>query len=115
MNINLISKKIAVLGVAAVPLVGFAQVADTVEGFLFYVMGLVNDRIIPLLIMLALIYVLWTGLSYIRSLDDSQRRDDLKKQLFWGIIGLFVIVSIWSLVALIGNTFDIWGGGTLSG
>ncbi|MFT6829799.1 MAG: hypothetical protein ACJAV6_000636, partial [Candidatus Paceibacteria bacterium] len=42
------------------------------------------------------------------------KRNEKKQQIFWGIIGLFVIVSIWGLVAVVGRSFGLFAGGTLS-
>lgn len=74
-----------------------------------FVMG----RVFPLLILLGLVYTVYAGVQYIAVDPDSNQRDEKRKHLISGIVGLFVIVSVWSLVALIGNTFNIFAGGTL--
>ena len=37
--------------------------------------------------------------------DDPESRGTIGKAIIWGIVGLFVILSIWGLVAILSNTF----------
>jgi cell division protein FtsW (lipid II flippase) len=76
--------------------------------------GLVNRTLIPVLVSLALIYVIYSVVVFIGASEDSQKKEEKKQQIFWGVIGLFVIVSIWGLVALVGRSFGIFAGGTLT-
>lgn len=75
--------------------------------------SVITGRLIPLMLMLALIYTMYAAVEFIRENDDSQAREEKKQKIFWGLIGLFVIVSIWALVAVVANTFNIFAGGTL--
>ncbi|MCA9352705.1 hypothetical protein KC901_00815 [Patescibacteria group bacterium] len=74
----------------------------------------VNRNLIPVLILLALTYVVYSGVSFIMtSASSTGEREQKKRQIFWGIIGLFVIVSVWGLVAVVGRSFGLFAGGTL--
>lgn len=75
---------------------------------------LINGRLIPLFIALSLTYTIYSVVQFIAAQDDSQQREEKKQQIFWGIIGLFVITSIWGLVAVISNSFGLFEGGTLT-
>ena len=60
----------------------------------------------PLLITLALLLFIWGLVKFIRS---SGNEEDVKKgrqMMTWGIIGLFVIITIWGLVAVLQRTFS---------
>jgi hypothetical protein len=61
------------------------------------------SAIVPLIISLAVIFFLWSTAQYILREGDSQK--DAKDHMMWGIIILFVMVSVWGLVAILGNTF----------
>jgi hypothetical protein len=78
-----------------------------------YLSRLINQQLIPLFIAMALAYTIYSVVMFIAADSESQKREEKKQQIFWGIIGLFVIVSIWGLVAVISNSFDIFAGGTL--
>jgi hypothetical protein len=82
------------------------------------------NLLVPVLIALALVFFLWGLVSFILNSGDETARDEGKKKMIWGIIALFIIVSVWGLVALLnqltgvgqGQTFDtvntgIGGGG----
>ena len=76
--------------------------------------GFINGRLIPLFVLMALAYTVYAVVDFIAAKENSQDKDEKKQRIFWGIIGLFVIVSIWGLVAVIGRTFGIFPGGVLT-
>jgi hypothetical protein len=39
--------------------------------------------------------------------EGGEKKEDGKKFMFWGIIGIFVMVSVWGLVAILKNTFKL--------
>ncbi|AKM84201.1 TPA: hypothetical protein DCZ46_03990 [Candidatus Campbellbacteria bacterium] len=63
--------------------------------------------IVPIVISLAVILFLWGLIGFITKAGADQKA--AREQMIWGIIILFVMVSIWGLVALIQNTFGIRG------
>lgn len=103
-----------IMTLAAVPFVASAQgVANDIESLINFFSDLFNSWLIPLMISLALIYLIYAVVRYIQATEDSQGKEERKQQIFWGIVGLFVIITVWSLVAIVANTFDIFGGGSL--
>ena len=103
---------IAVLGF--IPFITHAQLdGSNASSLVKSITSVFNRKLIPLMILLALIYIIYAVVEYIRANDESQGKEDKKQKIFWGIIGLFVIVSVWSLVAIIANTFGIFAGGSL--
>lgn len=102
-----------ILGCALVPAFASAEVAYDVRSLIDYLFTLITGNLIPLVITLALIYVIYASVNYIRESEDAGGKSERKQQIFWGIIGLFVIITIWSLVSILANSFQIFGGGTL--
>lgn len=96
------------------PYLAIAQAPGQSLGSLVTFLANIFQRwLIPMFISLGLIYVILAVIEYIQANEDSQKKEEKKQQIFWGIIGLFVIISVWSLVAIVQNTFNIFSGGTL--
>lgn len=84
--------------------------SQNITSLLKSISRLINDTIIPLFIAGTLAYIIYAVVTFIAAGDDSQKREERKKQIFWGVIGLFVMLSIWGLIGVIGNSFSIFGG-----
>lgn len=64
--------------------------------------------LIPILITLALIAFFWGVAKYVvQGANDEKSREQGKQIMLWGIVGLFVMVSVWGLVAIVQNTFNL--------
>ena len=96
-------KKYIVLGGALVSVPSIAAAADGFAGILQTISGLIGTAV-PIVISLAVLYFLWGVARYILKPED---KEDAKSMMIWGIIGLFVMVSIWGLVGLLSDTFDL--------
>ncbi len=66
----------------------------------------INSWLIPMFILGALAYFLIGVVQYIGVSDDAKKAEKRQK-MFWGLIGLLVMLSVWSLVFVIKNTFGI--------
>ena len=64
----------------------------------------IGNLVIYLLISLAVIYIIWNIVHYFIRPNGADR-SEAGMNILWGIIGLFIIVSIWGLVNLLVNTF----------
>lgn len=78
------------------------------------VIGILKDSVIPVLFTLATVYFIWGVLSYIMAADDEKKVAEARYYITYGLIGLFIIVSMWGIVSLIARTF-ISGGGMPTG
>ena len=65
----------------------------------------IGNTIIQVLIAFAVLYIIFTVVRYIMAADNPEKRDPFGKAVLWGIVGLFVILSIWGLVNILSNTF----------
>jgi hypothetical protein len=61
--------------------------------------------IVPLLIGCALALFLYGVLVYVINGTDEAKRKEGSKMMMYGIVALFVMVSVWALVALLSETF----------
>ena len=65
-----------------------------------------GDVAVYLLIALAVLWIVYSTVRYfIMGKEGDEARKEAGMNIFYVIIGLFVIVSIWGLVALLINTF----------
>ena len=60
-----------------------------------------------LLIALAVVFFLVGIVRFMFSAGDVEKRKEGRTMMIYGIIGLFVMVSVWGLVSLLSNTFDL--------
>jgi hypothetical protein len=103
-------KKTAALSalLLALPFVAFAQTFGSILGV---INSLVNE-LIPLTMALALLAFFWGLVKYIWNSGNEESKADGKKIMIAGIVGLFVMISIWGLVGIIAQTFGVRTGGT---
>ena len=70
--------------------------------------SVLTDILKPLgsiIIGLALLYFTWGVVKFIKS--DGKDREEGKQVMFWGVVGLFVMVCVWGLVSVVGNTLSL--------
>ncbi len=94
---------------AAAPLLVMAQ---TTAFSILGVIGNLMKILIPMLITAAVLYFIYGVVAYVVA-HDADEKGKAKGVVIRGVIGLFVIVSIWGLVGIIQSTFGIGAGGTI--
>jgi uncharacterized membrane protein YidH (DUF202 family) len=76
----------------------------TFKDLVFTILG-IFDEVITIIIGIAVLVFLYGMLNYVMHSDDESKRKESVKFITYGIIGLFVMVSVWGLVAAITGTF----------
>jgi hypothetical protein len=76
----------------------FQEVVNLIIGGIF-------KPLVPFLIGLGVIVFIYGVLTTM--LSDGEKKEDGKKYMMWGIIGIFVMVSVWGLVAILSSTFNL--------
>jgi succinate dehydrogenase/fumarate reductase cytochrome b subunit len=59
---------------------------------------------IPVIIALALLYFFWGLARFILNTGGGKEKEEAKNTMVWGIIGLFVMLSIWGIVRVLQGT-----------
>lgn len=59
--------------------------------------------IIPILFSLALMFFLWGVMNFVRA-SDSTKQAEGRKFIIAGLIGLFVMTSLWGIISIVGTT-----------
>lgn len=61
--------------------------------------------LITLFLALAVLIFVWGGFKYLYNAEDSSARSEGKKHMLFGIIGIVVMVSAYTLLAIAVRTF----------
>ncbi|MCC7436497.1 hypothetical protein IT402_01315, partial [Candidatus Nomurabacteria bacterium] len=80
---------------------------DSLLDILVWLKCVIGSAIIPLIFTLAFLYFLWGMVMFIRGADDVKKREESKKFIYWGIIALTVMVSVWGIVRIVTSTFGL--------
>ena len=100
-----LSSFLAALLLFAVPLVSFAAPANFGE----LVTLIINSILKPLVTLIfgfAFVMFLWGMFQYIRAANEGGK-EEARNTILYGLIGLFVMVSVWGLVRILTGTFDV--------
>ena len=62
--------------------------------------------IVPLLVGLAVVVFIY-GVIIIMFSEGGEKKEQGKMYMIWGIIGIFVMVSVWGLVNILQSTFQL--------
>lgn len=81
-------------------------VARTIDGLLSWVIYIAG-RALPLLILAALVLFLFGIVKRFFWSKDSADRTEAGKFILWGVVALFVMVSVWGLVNLLRGSFNL--------
>ncbi len=96
-------KKLALLAAAfAVPAFAFAQTVDSVQSLGTFIMNIINQVAVPVLFAVAFIVFIWGVFqTFILNGGDEEKREGGKSLMLYGLIGFFVMVSVWGLVNIL--------------
>jgi len=95
------------IALAATPAFAFAQGFGT-NGFLGLLdaANMLINRLIPFIIALTVLIFLYGVLRFVIA-NDAEKRKEARGYMVWGVISLFVMVSVWGLVNILVRTFSL--------
>ena len=80
--------------------------ASTISGLVDKAVDLATP-FIGVLITLALLFFIYGVIQFISSAGDESKRTEAKATISWGILALFVMVSVWGLVYFISDSLGL--------
>jgi predicted PurR-regulated permease PerM len=84
------------------------QIIPTAEASVMTLMESINRVIInPLIVLLfalAVVFFIYGLVKYLLNPDNEEIRKSSKSHMLWGIIGMFIMVSVFGIMSLILNT-----------
>lgn len=99
--------KATVVGVLAVaPFFAFAETLGGILNTLAQLLGAAT----PIVVALALVYFFWGLATFILNSGEEGKRKEAISIMIYGIIALFVMVSIWGIINVLQTTFNVQQG-----
>ena|SRR3989338_3732704 len=77
------------------------------QHLLKYVTCIISSAVIPLIFALAVAMFVWGVVQFVIYSDEEAKKAKGKQFMLWGIIALTVMISVWGLVSILGNTFGV--------
>ena len=81
-----------------------AAVASTFPELINYAIGIINFAIPTVIAASLFMYFYHAGRGVWKS-SGGEAKSEMKQQLLWGAIILFVMISIWGILGFLENTF----------
>ncbi len=94
------------MALALAPVVAAAQSFDNFDSAIATITGWINS-LIPLLIGIAVLVFLWGVLKYVTAGADEKKRKEGASLVGYGVVAIFVMLSVWGLVNVLISTFDL--------
>lgn len=70
------------------------------------------NPLIGLLFFVALFVFLWGIFKFIGNAASEEARETGKRNMMWGIIGMFIMIAVYGIIRLVLGTFGITGPGS---
>ncbi len=99
-------KKAILITLAFAPVFAFAQSLSNLETLMKSIGRLVGLAL-PIVVAIALLAFFYGLVKFIFSQGNEEDKQASKKIMLWGLIALFVMVSVWGLVRFIGTALNI--------
>lgn len=80
--------------------------AGTIQSIIQVILTSMLDPLVPILVGLAIILFAWGLFKYLKTgIGETEDIKGAKSLMFWGVIIVFAMVSVWGLVAILQNIF----------
>ncbi|MBI4068277.1 hypothetical protein HY413_02615 [Candidatus Kaiserbacteria bacterium] len=77
--------------------------AQILENFVTYI---INPAILVVFTAGFFLFV-WGLVQFLLNLDQEGKREEHLQHMLWGIVGMFVMASVYGILALLDNTFGL--------
>jgi uncharacterized membrane protein YidH (DUF202 family) len=81
----------------------------SVDTFIAKVNETIINPLILLLFALALVFFFYGIVEFLSNPDSDEKKTKGKSHMIWGIIGITIMMSVWFVLNVIMNTFNIEG------
>ena|SRR3989338_3710994 len=79
------------------------------DGFIKNVNDMIINPLILFLFALAVVFFLYGVLEFIFNQENEEKKTTGKSHMLWGIVGIAIMLGVWTLLNMIISTLDIKG------
>jgi succinate dehydrogenase/fumarate reductase cytochrome b subunit len=79
------------------------------NGFIGKVDTMIINPLILLLFALAIVYFLFGVFQFLMNQENEEKKTSGKSHMLWGIVGIVIMLGVWTILGMILNTFGITG------
>jgi hypothetical protein len=91
---------------ALLPHMLHAQVVNNIKGIGALFTSILQS-VVMILIGAAIVVFLWSIFKYLTEGKNEAKREEAKQYMIYGVIAIFIMVSVWGLVELLSQTVNI--------
>jgi uncharacterized membrane protein YidH (DUF202 family) len=89
--------------------IAYAAPGESFNSFVGHVDTLIINPLIKLLFALAIGYFLYGVLEFIMNQENEEKKTTGKQHMIWGIIGIAIMMGVFTIMTILLNTFKITG------
>ena len=112
LNNFIVMKKTFIVALVVAPALAFAQNSTGDLTGLVGLLGGIVKLLVPIVSTLAILFFFWGLAKYILNSGDEDKRAEGKDIMIWGILALFVMVTIWGILGFMQKTLGNNSGAT---
>ncbi len=91
-----------IIAALAIPLISSAAPISNISDVGSFIINTINNVVVPVLFAVAFIVFVWGAFStFILGANSEEVKEKGKNLMLWGLIGFFVMVSVWGLVNIL--------------
>ena len=107
-----ITKKVALatsaIAAFSLPMLALAQTTlDTtgLEGLLGQLVDIFNDVLVPVLVAIAVMWLIIAAFQFALSGGDEEKRKAARDKIIWGLVGVVLIFAIYGIIGIVAGVF----------
>jgi succinate dehydrogenase/fumarate reductase cytochrome b subunit len=110
-------KTLSAIAIYALPVMAFAQTNARFD-FGYFTSAITNigniiNLLLPITVAAALLFFFYGLAKFVLNAGDEDARSEAKQMMIWGVVALFVMVSVWGLVSFLGSIVGVGQGQSL--
>jgi hypothetical protein len=84
-----------------------ATTDSAISGILSKVMDNVVIPLVEFVFALAMVLFFWGIFQYFIKSDDGAKRAEGAQSILWGIVGMFIMVSVWGIIRFVLSSINV--------